>query len=577
MRSSIRPVGEAGAERREGGEDLVADLEAAGPDPGADRRRGRRRSPRRRRRRCPRRARASRRAASPRRRRRRARSAGSRRRRRAPARPGAVDHVPVDLAADPARARPRAPAPAGPSWTGDLGAVDLPADHDPSGSSAERRAEPAAVRDAPISPVVAGQDAEVEALERALADAAEAGRERGDGAGQLGLEPADSVAARASPSPKTISDRQPARDLERRPRAPPRGRRRARRRACARGRRRARRRPPARARSRPRAGPRRRSRAATPAPLAHVAARPTTAGRRGDEQYAPDRRPRASATASDGRAGPGGRELASAARARCPRSGGEQDRRGAAIDVAAPERVHPRSRPTAASSSGAPAGAAGPPIRRAGRSRPRPVGLGGEPGELGVAAVGGDEAEVGVAEQRRASPARARGRAGRSSAPPGSPGSGRRRTSPGWSTRSVPAARSAAPPNGSSDPVRGRERDRDRVDGEVAAGEVLADRRRGDSGSAPGCGVGLGPGPGEVGMAPVAEVDHAPCRSGRGASPAARAARGPARGRRRPRCRGRRRDRGPRRAPGRPRRRSTRRGRRGRRRRARGGAARSRR
>ena len=49
--------------------------------------------------------------------------------------------------------------------------------------------------------------------------------------------------------------------------------------------------------------------------------------------------------------------------------------------------------------------------------------------------------------------------------------------------------------------------DRDRVDGEVPASQVLADRRRGDHRQGSRCLVGLGPGPGDVGMATVAEVD----------------------------------------------------------------------
>ncbi len=55
--------------------------------------------------------------------------------------------------------------------------------------------------------------------------------------------------------------------------------------------------------------------------------------------------------------------------------------------------------------------------------------------------------------------------------------------------------------------MRGRQRDRDRVDGEITAAEVLSDRGRGDVGQRPGVRVALGARPGDVGVTTVAERD----------------------------------------------------------------------
>ena len=75
---------------------------------------------------------------------------------------------------------------------GDLGAVDLAADHDPRRVDADGGGKPAAVLEHGEA-VVVGEDAQVEALEGALADPAEAGREGGTRSRQLGFEPASSV------------------------------------------------------------------------------------------------------------------------------------------------------------------------------------------------------------------------------------------------------------------------------------------------------------------------------------------------------------------------------------------------
>ena len=83
----------------------------------------------------------------------------------------------------------------------ELGAVDLAPDRDPLGVEAERGGEPAAVLDAPRRASSLGEDAEVEAVEGRLADAAEPGREGGPGPGQLGLEPATPSLSRHSIGP----------------------------------------------------------------------------------------------------------------------------------------------------------------------------------------------------------------------------------------------------------------------------------------------------------------------------------------------------------------------------------------
>ena len=57
------------------------------------------------------------------------------------------------------------------------------------------------------------------------------------------------------------------------------------------------------------------------------------------------------------------------------------------------------------------------------------------------------------------------------------------------------------------DLMRRRQRDRDRVDGEITAAEVLSDRGRRDVGQRPGVRVALGAGPGDVGGTAVAERD----------------------------------------------------------------------
>ena len=66
----------------------------------------------------------------------------------------------------------------GAAWTRDLGAVDLAADQDPLRVEPERGGEPPPVLEH-RGRLVVGEHAEVEALERRAADAAEPGRERG--------------------------------------------------------------------------------------------------------------------------------------------------------------------------------------------------------------------------------------------------------------------------------------------------------------------------------------------------------------------------------------------------------------
>src|SRR6478736_8512758 len=73
---------------------------------------------------------------------------------------------------------------------GDLRAVDLAGDHDGLGGAAQRIGKPGAVSPHRLL-VVAGEDAEVEALEGSGAEPSHAGGEGGPGAGKLRLEPAD--------------------------------------------------------------------------------------------------------------------------------------------------------------------------------------------------------------------------------------------------------------------------------------------------------------------------------------------------------------------------------------------------
>ena len=190
-RSSIRPVGDAGAERLEGVQHLVAHLVAAGADPGADRRRPRLDLLHPALRRSPRPARASRSGSSPRRPVPRAPPAGSRRRTRAAPGPGRAVAWP-SASGRPGAGFAYAPGLGRPVVAGHLGAVDLPADQDELADRSRGRRPGGGGSRAPRR-AVAGQPPQVEALERALADAAEAGAERRLRAGQLGLQPPDSV------------------------------------------------------------------------------------------------------------------------------------------------------------------------------------------------------------------------------------------------------------------------------------------------------------------------------------------------------------------------------------------------
>ena len=79
-----------------------------------------------------------------------------------------------------------------PGVLGDLDLVDLAADHEVLDVVLERLRQALAVLKHVVGLVV-GEDAEVEALEVALADAAEACRERRASAGKLGLEPLQAV------------------------------------------------------------------------------------------------------------------------------------------------------------------------------------------------------------------------------------------------------------------------------------------------------------------------------------------------------------------------------------------------
>ena len=105
--------------------------------------------------------------------------------------------------------------------------------------------------------------------------------------------------------------------------------------------------------------------------------------------------------------------------------------------------------------------------------------------------------------------ARARSRTAPRSGRRGAPGSGRRGRSRGWRTRSRPASRSARPPWGSIRRGLAPQRDRHRVDREVAAARGRprspAPARR--PGSAPGSRVGLGPGAGDVDLGGPSRID----------------------------------------------------------------------
>ena len=189
------------------------------PRPRSSRARSRGRSPppcrrplRPRRRRCRRRARASRHAASRRRRRRRRRSAGSRRRTPAP-----------PVRAGRSRVRRRRGG-CGPglaqglgSWAWRCRAISAPWTWRPITTFAGSRPRASLRRrrfSSTDSEPVVRQHPEVEALERSRADAAQPGRERDPGAGQAGLEPADSTIV-VPAHRRTISDRRPG-DPERR-------------------------------------------------------------------------------------------------------------------------------------------------------------------------------------------------------------------------------------------------------------------------------------------------------------------------------------------------------------------------
>ena len=192
---ACRPSAIPSPRPREGGEHLLADLVAAGADPGADRGVGRadrlgaaRRRSRPARPRQPQCSIAT--PAGPGER----RPAGSRRRRRAPPAPGSAMTCPstsaTRLPGSVERARLLRPV------------VDARARRrGPGGRSATRSgAKPsAAARRRRFSTTAAsrvvGEDAEVEAVEGRLADAAEAGREGGPSRpAQVGLQPADAVA-----------------------------------------------------------------------------------------------------------------------------------------------------------------------------------------------------------------------------------------------------------------------------------------------------------------------------------------------------------------------------------------------
>ena len=195
-RSSIRPVGDPLPELGERVEHLLADLVAAGPDPGPDRGVGRadrlgaarddpggepapaavqHRHPARARRARPGRQSATKTSA--------ARGSAS------------ADDVPVDLGSSGCPGSANGLGRCGARWIGDLGAVDLAGRSTTrSGSQPERRARAGARFSTTASRVVVGEHPEVEALEGRRADAAEPGREGGARAGQLGLEPAHPVA-----------------------------------------------------------------------------------------------------------------------------------------------------------------------------------------------------------------------------------------------------------------------------------------------------------------------------------------------------------------------------------------------
>src|SRR6185295_2451042 len=91
--------------------------------------------------------------------------------------PGAIDDVSVELGRVSGRIGPQRRL-LRLLVTGDRRRVDLAPDHDTAGVDPGRGAEPYPVGDDPIA-LVAGQDPEVEAAPRTLADAAETGREDG--------------------------------------------------------------------------------------------------------------------------------------------------------------------------------------------------------------------------------------------------------------------------------------------------------------------------------------------------------------------------------------------------------------
>ena len=177
-------------------------------------------------------------------------------------------------------------------------------------------------------------------------------------------------------------------------------------------------------------------------------------------------RPRAAATASDGRAGC----ARSSDRDLRPRPADGREHRVGPVDDLRPRRGGRAARTTRSIRAPAPGVERTRPHSSSSSNPRRGSSSAASLPQLGDDAVAGDRAEVGRAQELERLGLELEPEPGRVAGGRAGPGSGRRRTSRSCRTRSRPARRSSTPPWGSTSARGVGERDGERVDGEVAPG-----------------------------------------------------------------------------------------------------------